>query len=528
MADKRRTIRAPRPGKVHSQDYKVVKIRTERNGLGALRTLLIAGLIAIQAAVLVCLYIFLSLAFRWYLIVSFALSLITCVYVLSSSRNGLSKAVWILFLLLAFSFGYLLYFLSDERIFFRRARRRYREVFARAQGYLPARREPAASLPVRRDARFLYEAGKFAAYEDTAVRYFPSGAQLFDDVLERLEGAEKFIFIEYFIVADGVLLERMFDILGEKAQNGVDVRLIYDDMGSHGTLTGKMKRRMRDAGIRLQPFNRLIPRFSVALNFRDHRKIVVIDGKTAYSGGSNLADEYINEKRMHGYWKDTGIRLDGPAADAFTLFFLRQWDFLTGAREEYAPFLGRAEPRAGCGTVIPYADGLDFPLPVGKNVYENIIASAQEKIYIMTPYFIPDEVVTQLLASKARAGVDVRIVLPGIPDKALVYSVSRNNAEKLIDAGVKVYCMKDSFVHSKLLLSEHCAVVGSVNFDLRSFYQQLECAVYTDDPSLREAVQSDFAETFSLSERIAEGTRRRKNVFNRIAAGVLQLFAPLM
>lgn len=585
--------RAPvRPGKIHAQDAAVVRIRTERNGAGTVKTLVIAGLIALQFALLACLYIYLSMAFRWYLAVSFALTLIACIYVLSTPKNGLSKAVWILFMLVAFSFGYILCLLSDERIFFRRARRRYAAVYARAERYGRAFTEPDAALPVRRDARYLYGAGRFADCPGTAVRYFPSGAQLFDDMLERLERAERFIFLEYFIVADGILLERMLSVLAERARAGVDVRMIFDDMGSHGTLSSKTKRRIRAAGIRLLPFNRLLPRFSVALNYRDHRKIVVADGVTAYSGGSNLADEYVNEKRMHGYWKDTGIRLDGPGAEAFALIFLRQWEFLTGKAEDYAPFLGQAaradgkdtaadirtaetsaaaertpdesasaaggapgaagaqagaeapgegapagarpaptgaeSPAGHAAAVIPYADGLDFPLPIGKNVYENAIASAQERVYLMTPYFIPDEAIAQLLANKARSGADVRILLPGIPDKALVYRVSRNNAEKLIEAGVKVYCMNNSFVHSKLLLTEHCAIVGSINFDLRSFYQQFECAVYTSDAGAMRAVGEDFAATFADCTRIGPENRTRRNIFNRAFAGVLQLFAPLM
>lgn len=527
MMSAKTSVSRPQAGKMHSQDDKVVKIRTEKNGRGALKTAVVAGLIALQFVLLACLYVFLSIAFRWYLAASFALSLLTCIYVLSSPKNGLSKAVWVLFLLLAFSFGYFIYLLSDERIFFRKAKKKYQKVFARAEKYRGEKPDlSAAPLAVRRDAEYLYAAGGFTAFSDTSVRYFSSGGQLFDDVLERLERAEKFIFIEYFIVADGVLLERLLDILGRKAKNGADVRLIYDDMGSHGTLSGKAKRRIREAGIKLLPFNRLIPRFSVALNYRDHRKIVVADGQTAYTGGSNLADEYINEKRMHGYWKDTGIRLDGPAADAFTLFFLRQWEFLTGKEEDYAPFLHRAQPCPGGGRAIPFADGPDHALPVGKNTYENILSGAQEKIYIMTPYFIPDDTVIHLLANKARSGADVRIVLPGVPDKAFVYGVTRSNAEKLIDAGVKVYCMKNSFVHSKLVLSENCAVVGSINFDLRSFYQQFECAVYTDDSAAMREIAQDFEETFAESEQIAG--KSRQNLLRRAAAGVLQIFAPLM
>lgn len=516
-----------RPGaKMHSPDYRAVRIRTETNGRGTAKTIAVAGLILLQFLLLACLYVYLGVAFRWFTIVSLTFSLLAAVHVLSGPRNGLSKAVWILFLLVAFGFGYVVYILSDERIFFRKARRRYAAVFARAEAARPDFRPPS-SQAVAGDARFLYEAGGFAPYTDTAVRYFPSGAQLFDDVLARLQTAERYIYIEFFIVADGVLLDRLLDVLRDRAAHGVDVRLIYDDMGSHGTLSRRAKRRLTEAGVRIRPFNRLLPRFTVALNYRDHRKIVAIDGRTAYTGGSNLADEYINEKRMHGYWKDTGVRLDGPAADAFTLFFLRQWEFLTGEKAEYAA-LSR-ETGSGCGpVVIPFADGPDHALSVGKNAYLNVIVGAAERLYIMTPYFIPDEALLDLLAVKARSGVDVRLILPGVPDKRFVYAMSLNYAEKLIGSGVKIYRMRDSFVHSKLMLSEKCVVIGSINLDLRSFYQQFECALLTDDPAAVRAVADDFAAALPECERVGDDSRPGRRALSRVFAGFLQLFAPFM
>lgn len=527
MTDDRKNLRII--AKSHYGDNgKAVKIRTENNGLRPLKTVIIALMVALQVAFLIALNVLFSMAFKVYLIISFTLSLITCIYCLSTQRNGLSKAVWIMLLLLGFSFGFIIYLLSDERIFFRRAKKRYKAVYSRTDGYCPEYVEPSASEVVKSDCKYLYTAGKFAAYNDTAIKYFPSGARLFDDVLARLEQAEKFVFIEYFIIADGVLLDRIADVLESKAQNGVDVRVIYDDMGSHSVLSKKVKTRMKKAGIKLTAYNRLVPRFNVELNFRDHRKMIIIDGKTAYSGGSNLADEYVNEKRMHGYWKDTGVRLDGAAVDGFSLIFLRQWEYLTKKQEDYTPYFNNYERYENSAVVAPYADGLDFEKPVGKNVYENVISGANKRLWIMTPYFIPDDTITGLLKNKAAAGVDVRIILPDVPDKVFTYAVTRNNAEKLISCGVKVYCMKQSFVHSKLILSENCAVIGSINFDLRSFYQQFECAVYTNDSGVLADVENDFADTFVKCREIDEFNGKRAKLRNRIFAGVLQVFAPLM
>ncbi len=516
--------------KVRSADTRVVRVKTEGSGLGALKTLIVMGIIFAQLGIMLYLYIEIALAFRWYMLISFILSGITCIYVLSSNKNSLSKAVWIIFLLIGFSFGYVIYLISDERIFFSRAKKKYKRIFAESEKYIPEYKdgEIEADTSVINDGKYLYNTGKFANYKNTELEYYPSGAALFDDVIEECRRAEKFIFMEFFIMADGVLFNRFYDVLAERAGAGVDIRIIIDDMGSHKTLSRKAKAKLRSAGIKLQFFNRLVPIFSVALNFRDHRKIVVVDGRVAYSGGSNFADEYINEKRMYGYWKDTGIKLRGEAVDSFSLIFLRQWQFISDKEEDYSPFFGHYESITSPSLVIPYADGLDFASPIGRCAYENMIASADKRIYIMTPYFICDDIMTNLIINKALSGVDVRIILPGVPDKAFVYGVSRNNAEKLIEYGVKVYTMSDSFVHSKLVLTENAVIVGSINMDLRSFYQQFECAVYTNDSKVMIGVENDFSETFGESKLITEENKRRKNIFHRIFAGVLQLFAPFM
>ena len=381
---------------------------------------------------------------------------------------------------------------------------------------------------VERDCVYLNNAGGFNIYRETELEYFPSGASFFDDLLEKLAKAQKFIFLEYFIVSDGSLLNRFFDVISGCVSRGVDVRLIYDDMGSHKPLSHRAKVKFKKIGVKIVAFNRLVPIVSVALNYRDHRKIVVIDGQTAYTGGCNLADEYVNEKRLHGYWKDNGIRLDGRAVDGLTIIFLRQWEYLNKVREDYSVFLNKAESKDCNSVVVPYADGLDFELPIGKSVYENIISVSKERIYIMTPYFIVDDTITNILINKALSGVDIRIILPEIPDKSFVYGVTRNNAEKLMDYGVKVYVMKNAFVHSKVLITENCAVVGSINMDLRSFYQQFECAVYTDDKRFMSAVIADFENTFKDSELITEKNKLRKHALYRAFAGLMQVFAPFM
>jgi cardiolipin synthase len=270
----------------------------------------------------------------------------------------------------------------------------------------------------------------------------------------------------------------------------------------------------------------LLSRFSFALNYRDHRKIIVIDGNVAYTGGTNLADEYINEKRMYGYWKDTGLRLEGDAVDGMTLAFLRQWEYIVKKPVNYGEFMCRYEKFEEGSTVIPYVGGPEYEQPICKSVYENIISSARKKLYIMTPYFVPDDNITQLIINAALAGVDVRLVLPEVPDKLYVYLLTKDNAERLLKHGVKVYYVQDAFVHSKVLLTENCAVVGSVNFDMRSFYQQFENSVITDDKTLLADVDADFLQAFADSRQQLKP--QRNGIIKSVAITALRIVGPLM
>lgn len=511
-----------------SNDTKVVKIRTEGRGENVIKTLALMFGVLLQAVISLLVYLGFMSSFRWYQSISFCISLICCMHVLSTKKTGQSKVVWVLFLTLFYYFGFIAYFMSSERVFFGRSKRRYKNIFERTKTYTPQYVEVSTpNTAVKRSAKFLYSAGGFASYPNSALKYFPSGAGLFDDILEKLAKAEKFIFIEYFIIQDGVLLDRIFKILEKKAADGVEVRIIADGMGSHRTLSFKMRKRFKRAGIKFKFFNRLVPYFTFALNLRDHRKILVIDGKTAYCGGCNLADEYINEKRMHGYFKDVGMRVEGGAVHGLCLTFLRQWEFITKKAEDYGEFL-ITEESLGDAVVIPFADGKEVEHAIGKGVYESIMSGANERLYLMTPYFIPDEDTVNLLTQRALSGVDVKIILPDIPDKSYVYRLSVDNAERLIASGVKIYKMRYAFVHAKIALSENCVSVSSVNVDLRSYYNQFENGVFTDDEGVMRDVLADFEFTLGVSDEVTAQNATRNKLIPRILAGVLRLFAPLM
>ena len=509
-----------------SPDKSVIKIRTEKNGFGKLKVGAIALLVLLQ----LCFFIYLYLIFAWisgvFMLIAFILSVISCIFLLSSNRSPASKAVWIFIILIFFQVGYFLYFLSSDKYFFRKSRKRYKKIFSYSDERFGAYSvcEPS-DCRVKEDIEFLKKSGGFTAFSQTDAKYFSSGGLFFDDVLEKISKAEKFVFIEFFIISEGVLLERFLHILTEKVKSGVDVRIIYDDLGCHGAFPRRVRKRIKNCGIKLMTFNRLIPAVNLMLNIRDHRKLIIIDGKTAYTGGANLADEYTNEARLYGYWKDGGVRVEGPAVDGFTLMFLRQHDYLTRKLSDYEKYFNHFDKKRNASVAVPFSCGLDRDGFIGKELYFNVFSRAQKRLYLMTPYLVPDEALLSMLISKALSGVDVRIILPEIPDKPYVYRITRNNAAKLEESGVKIYLMRDSFVHSKFVLSDYCAIIGSINLDMRSFYQQFESALYTDDKELMAEVEADFERTF---EECRPQGDEKNTLVNKVIACVLKIVSPLM
>ncbi len=518
MNNKRKTARSP--------DKSVLKVRTEKNGIfGTLKVASVAILVILQLSLQIFLFSVFSFASWIFMLISFVLSVISCIFLISSNRSPASKTVWIFIILIFYNIGFLLYIVTNDKFFFRKPRKRFKEVFARSEVQRLEYAKPQISDDrAKEDCEYLKRMGGFMPFTATDTHYFPSGGQFFDDILEKISQAEKFVFIEFFIISEGILFERFISILTEKVNSGVDVRIIYDDLGSR-SFPRRQRKRIKKCGIKLMTFNKLVPAVNLVLNIRDHRKIIVVDGKVAYTGGANLADEYTNERRHFGYWKDGGVRVSGEAVDGFTLMFLRQWDFLTRSFGEYAPYLKNYEKSGNDSVSVPFSCGLDRDVFIGKELYLNVISKAQGKLYLMTPYLVPDEALFNMLANKAQSGCDVRIIIPEIPDKPYVYVVSLDYASRLAERGVKILLMRDSFVHSKVLLTDYCAIVGSINIDLRSFYQQFESALYTNDGATMQGLGEDFEKTF---EECVPMTKKKNNALNRFFALILKVVSPLM
>jgi len=383
-------------------------------------------------------------------------------------------------------------------------------------------------------SRYITEYAGCPAFRNTEVRFFSCGEEMFPVFLEELEKAEKYIFLEYFIIEEGKMWNAVLDVLTRKVKQGVDVRVIYDDMGCIMHLPGNYAAKLRERGIRCYVFNPFIPVLSARLNNRNHRKIGVIDGKTAFTGGINLADEYINEKEMFGYWKDCAVLLRGDAAWSMTVMFLTMWDYLdtSGAAAEtythYRPETFGQCSGAASGWVQPYTDNPLDNEAVGKTIYLNLISRAKSYVYITTPYLIIDELLENALCTAAKSGIDVRIVTPGIPDKKVVYEMTRSYYANLIKSGVRIYEYTPGFIHAKMFISDdEYATVGTVNLDFRSLYLHFECGVWMYGCSAVQDIKQDYLRTLEESKEVLEPDCCR-SWGRRLFRELLTLISPMM
>lgn len=367
-------------------------------------------------------------------------------------------------------------------------------------------------------------------YNGTASTFFPLGDQMFPQLLEDLRSAKKFIFLEFYIIEEGLMWNSILDILLEKVKEGVEVKLLYDDIGCMATLKGNYSKRLRKLGIDAHKFNKVVPRLTVAYNNRDHRKILVIDGQIGYTGGVNLADEYINQRERFGHWKDSAVRLDGRAVKALTRLFLMTWYINQGEIEDFDKYHMENQTVEGEGFYIPFGSGPKpiYKSQVGKAVYQNIINQATDYVYITTPYLIIDYDLTEDIRNAALRGVDVRIVTPYIPDKKLIQIVTRGAYPDLMEAGVKIYEYTPGFIHSKQVLADdEVAVVGTINFDYRSLVHHYENAVWMYRSPELTKIRTDFEEIFSVSQQIKLDTFRI-TWYQHLIKEIMQLFAPML
>ena len=377
--------------------------------------------------------------------------------------------------------------------------------------------------------KYLCDYTGYPVSKNNDVSYYPLGEIAFDAMLEELRKAQKFIFFEYFIVEKGKMWDSILEILEEKASKGVDVRVMYDDFGCVTTLSNSYPKELEKKGIKCIPFNRLNAVAGVIMNHRDHRKILVIDGKVAFSGGINIADEYINITSKYGHWKDNAFKVSGDSVWNYTVMFLTMWNSYRNEDGDFTKFKADFSSKTReNGYVIPYAETPLDEEVTGEDTYLNIINQANDYVYIFTPYLIVDTDILNSLTLAAKRGVDVRIVIPGIPDKKIVYTLTESYVEPLVKNGVKVYKYTPGFIHAKVFVSDDkIATVGTINMDYRSLYLHFECGCYFEGVDVVDDIKKDVVDTIEKSKEITlkEAT---PNPIKGIWQSLLRLFAPLM
>lgn len=462
------------------------------------------------------------------------LSIIAVLWIVSDESNPGYKIGWIIIILAFIPFGGVAYAVLGGNHLSRHDQRKLQAMERRVRQQLGADCNRSGALgqllgeDAGRMASYLERTSSCPVFGNTRTKFYPLGDLCYEDILAALRSAKRYIFIEYFIIQEGVLWNSVLDILKEKAAAGVEVRVIYDDIGSIFTLPGDYPKRLEKMGIHCRVFNRLVPVLSLRQNNRDHRKYMIIDGKVAFTGGINMADEYINAKERFGHWKDSAIGLEGDAVWSMTVSFLTMWDFTASQEERLSAF--RPEPAGGGaqGYVQPYHDCPWDNEPVGQTVYLNLINRAKKYVYITTPYLVIDYSITMALTAAAKSGVDVRIITPHIPDKKTVFEVTRAYYKELLAAGVKIYEYEPGFIHSKnFVVDDLYASVGTVNMDYRSMFLHFENGVLLyDTPSVAD-VKEDFLDTQGKSLQITHEDCLAVPLYRRMLRGILRLFATL-
>ena len=461
------------------------------------------------------------------------LSLVAILFVIKSDMNPSYKIGWILLIAVLPILGGLMYIIFGNKRPTKNMREMLRAQLEKSAEYLGTQESITGELDGGAAGLFKYLEGSagYPTAKNTTVRYYRVGEEMYADLLPELEKAEKFIFLEYFIIRPGEMWDGVLEILKRKAAAGVDVRIIYDDMGCIDILPANYNATLESWGIRTMAFNRFVPAVSLVMNNRDHRKITVIDGKVGFTGGINISDEYINVKERFGHWKDTGLMLKGPGVFNLTLMFLEMWNAFNKDGDRYAEFIPDSFEECGSaddGYVLSFSDSPLDNESVGESVYTDMLYQAKDYIYITTPYLAIDSELQTALCMAAKRGVDVRMITPGIPDKKLVYRLTRSYYPTLLRAGVKIYEYTPGFIHAKsFVCDDKLCVVGTINMDYRSLYLHFECGTLMyNNPEIKQ-VKKDDLDTMEKCRKV-ELSDMKTNFLGELFDSFLRSVAPLL
>ena len=498
------------------------------------RAIIASLLILVQIGFFVLIGVYMQ---RWATVIYTVVQLIAIVIVftiLNKRDNPSYKLTWTVFILAAPFVGGVTFFLWGNGKVKPRLKKRLDEQRRLNLRYLwqdPAvkARLSYEAADYARQSQFLLKESDFPVYGDTTVEYLSPGEKFLPRMLEELENAEKYIFLEYFIIAEGKMWNSIYSVLSRKAKSGVEVRVIFDDLGSISRQGKKFTQRLRRDGIKVLVFNRIRPSIDLALNNRDHRKLCVIDGYVSMTGGLNIADEYINETQPHGYWMDNAIIMKGPATTTFAIAFCEMWSSMSSERLDPKDYIVENFPKAK-GYVQPYLENpLDEHTHPAEGIYRQILSTAKDYVYIVSPYLILDNTMMTALTSAAKAGTDVRIITPSIRDKWYVHPVTQFNYQELLEAGVRVFEYTPGFVHSKLFVSDDIvATSGTVNMDYRSFYFHFECGVWMCNVPQVNDIKEHFLMMQNDSCEISLESWAKRPILKRFVQSLLNVFAPFM
>jgi len=497
------------------------------------RVVLVSLGILLQLVTMVLFMFWLAELRPWFSTLMVLLRIFFVVYLVSSHIDPSYKIAWLILILAAPVAGVSIYLFMGGNRLSRREKQKLQRLQPDADTCLPE--DPAVRTRLEADAPgcagqslYLYRSAGSPLCGGTFTEYFPCGEGCFPRMLEELRQAQRYIFLEYFIVEEGKMWGEILSVLIERAKAGVDVRLIYDDFGCITRLPARYPRLLQDFGISARVFNPYLPVVSGRLNNRDHRKMMIIDGRTAFTGGLNLADEYINIGSRFGYWKDAGLLLRGQGVWPMTVQFLTMWSYVSGTACDFREYLPTVTGN-GSGFVQPFCDSPLDQERVGQTVLLNMINRAERRVYIMTPYLVLDDRVTTALCNAAKSGLDVRIITPGIGDKWYVHAMTRANYMALTAAGVRIFEFVPGFLHSKVFLADsRTAVVGTVNLDYRSLYLHFENGVWMHEADCIRSIADDFERTFEQSREITRTMAQSVSLPVRLGRSLMMLFAPLM
>jgi cardiolipin synthase len=510
-----------------------MKSAKSKNGMG--RLIFAAISILVQVAWILYLILKVNSYSSVIMLISIMITFIVVLKIYAVRGNTTFKLSWIMMIMAFPIMGLSLYLMFGSSNVGKKNREQFEKVDAELDMYLNQNNEVFENLKndnqaVANQAYYIHKYGRYPVYQNTDVEFHSDAETGLEAMKQELAKAKHFIFMEYHAIEDAEAFTGIREILAQKAKEGVEVRLIYDDVGSIGFVSPKFIKGMETEGIKCRVFNPIFPILNIFMNNRDHRKITVIDGKVGFTGGYNLANEYFNITHPHGHWKDTGIKITGDAVNSLTCMFLEMWNVFHRTNEDYKKYLVKCTYKsAENGYVIPYADNPLDGEPVGENVYMNIIKNAKNYVYFTTPYLIISDEMQRELSLAAKRGVDVRIITPGIPDKKMVFRITRSYYAGLVKNGVRIYEYTPGFLHAKQCVCDgEVATVGTINLDYRSLCFHFENGTLLYKCAAINDVKKDFDETFTVCCDVTEKYKTGKKSTLKVWQCLLRLIAPLL